>query len=138
MTRGEKFIFIWWQGEQTDLLRQQVSLIINVMISSMRPVWPEKSRQMSIKVAQKWLILTPLRKFPKNVGDLGKLMVAKGFEKFPKSKKSPDLVTLLVVWKTFLPLKDFLLLERQSPINCPIWSHWMRLIRQLIFLPWAF
>ena len=31
------------------------------------------------------------------LGDLGKLIVAKGFKKcFPKSKKSPDLVTLLV------------------------------------------
>ena len=29
-------------------------------------------------------ILTPLQKLPKNVGDLGKLIVAKGFEKFPK------------------------------------------------------
>ena len=29
-------------------------------------------------------ILTPLQKLHKNVGDLGKLIVAKGFEKFPK------------------------------------------------------
>ena len=28
--------------------------------------------------------LTPLQKLPKNVGDLGKLIVAKGFEKLPK------------------------------------------------------
>ena len=26
------------------------------------------------------MILTPLKKYPKNVGDLGKLIVAKGFE----------------------------------------------------------
>ena len=44
---------------------------------------------MSIKVAQndftrKIKILTPLQKLPKNVGDLGKLIVAKGFEKLPK------------------------------------------------------
>ena len=32
---------------------------------------------------QKWLILTPLQKLPKNVGDLGKLIVV-GFEKLPK------------------------------------------------------
>ena len=31
-----------------------------------------------------WYILTPLQEFPKNVGDLGKLIVAKGFEKLPK------------------------------------------------------
>ena len=29
-------------------------------------------------------ILTPLQKLPKNVGDLGKLIVATGFEKLPK------------------------------------------------------
>ena len=29
-------------------------------------------------------ILTPLQKLPKNVRELGKLIVAKGFEKLPK------------------------------------------------------
>ena len=29
-------------------------------------------------------ILTPLQKLPKNVEDLGKFIVAKGFEKLPK------------------------------------------------------
>ena len=29
------------------------------------------------------MILTPLQKLPKNVGDLGKLFVAKGFKKLP-------------------------------------------------------
>ena len=38
-----------------------------------------KNRQMSTKVAQKWKILKPLQKMPKNWGDLGKLIVAKGF-----------------------------------------------------------
>ena len=33
---------------------------------------------------EKWKILTPLQKLHKNVGDLGKLIVAKGFEKLPK------------------------------------------------------
>ena len=33
---------------------------------------------------QKLKILTPLQKLPKNVGDLGKLIVAKGFEKLLK------------------------------------------------------
>ena len=33
---------------------------------------------------EKFNILTPLQKLPKNVGDLGKLIVAKGFEKLPK------------------------------------------------------
>ena len=48
---------------------------------------------MSIKVAQKWIsleklkILTPLQNLPKNVGDLGQLIVAKGFKKLPKVQK---------------------------------------------------
>ena len=57
------------------------------------PVWPEKNRQMSTKIAQKWLesleklkILTPSQKLPKAVRDLGKLIVAKGFKKLPKVK----------------------------------------------------
>ena len=33
------------------------------------------------------MILAPLQKLPKNVGDLGKLIVAKGFKKFPKVQK---------------------------------------------------
>ena len=33
---------------------------------------------------EKFKILTPLQKLPKNVGDLGKIIVTKGFEKLPK------------------------------------------------------
>ena len=33
------------------------------------------------------MILAPLQKMPKNVGDLGKLIVAKGFKKLPKVQK---------------------------------------------------
>ena len=33
---------------------------------------------------EKWLILTPLQKLPNNVGELGKLIVAKGFKKLAK------------------------------------------------------
>ena len=33
---------------------------------------------------EKLKIWTPLQKLPKNVGDLGKLVVSKGFEKLPK------------------------------------------------------
>ena len=33
---------------------------------------------------EKWIILTSLQKLPNNVGDLDKLIVAKGFKKFPK------------------------------------------------------
>ena len=33
---------------------------------------------------EKWKILTLLQKLPKNVRDFGKLIVAKGFDKWPK------------------------------------------------------
>ena len=33
------------------------------------------------------MILAPLQKLPKNVEDLGKLVVAKGFKKLPKVQK---------------------------------------------------
>ena len=33
---------------------------------------------------EKWKISQPVQKLPKNVGDLGKIITAKGFEKFPK------------------------------------------------------
>ena len=33
---------------------------------------------------EKLKILTPFQKLPKNVGDLGKLIFAKGFKKLPK------------------------------------------------------
>ena len=33
---------------------------------------------------EKWTILTPLQNLPKNVGNLGKNIVATGFEKLPK------------------------------------------------------
>ena len=33
---------------------------------------------------EKWMILTPLQKFLKNVADLDKSIVAKGFKKLPK------------------------------------------------------
>ena len=33
---------------------------------------------------EKCMILAPLLKLPRNVGDLGKFIVAKGFKKLPK------------------------------------------------------
>ena len=33
---------------------------------------------------EKWYILTPLQNLPKNVEDLGKLIVARGFKNLPK------------------------------------------------------
>ena len=43
------------------------------------------------------MILTPLQKLPKNVGHLGKLIVAKGFKNLPKVQKLLNLVTLRVI-----------------------------------------
>ena len=37
---------------------------------------------------EKWYILTPLQKLPKNVRDLGKLIGAKDFKKLPKVQKN--------------------------------------------------
>ena len=36
---------------------------------------------------EKWMFLTPLQKLTKNVGDLGKIIVAKCFEWLPKVQK---------------------------------------------------
>ena len=33
---------------------------------------------------EKWMILPPLQKLPKNVRDLGKLIVVKGYKNLPK------------------------------------------------------
>ena len=69
-------------------------------IQQQSPVWPVKSRQMSIKAAPKWIalvkwrILTLLQKCLKCVGDLCKIIVAPGLEKLHKVLKSPNLVTL--------------------------------------------
>ena len=46
-------------------------------------------------ILQKFKILSPLQKLPKNVRDLGKSIAAKGFEKLPKVQISPNLVTLV-------------------------------------------
>ena len=43
---------------------------------------------------EKRMILTPLQKLTKNGEDWGKLIVAKGLKSCPKSKISPNLVTL--------------------------------------------
>ena len=54
------------------------------------PVWPEKKLPNVYKSCpemislKKLCILTPLRKLPKNMGDLGYLIVAKDFKNLPK------------------------------------------------------
>ena len=46
---------------------------------------------------EKWQILTPLHKLPKNVSDLAKIIFATGFE---SCNKSPNLVTLPLAHET--------------------------------------
>ena len=59
-------------------------------------IW--QNTELTFQICDYWASLTPLQKLPKNVGDLGKAIVAKDFEKLPKVKK-----------------------------NRPIWSHCLRL-----------
>ena len=52
-------------------------------------MWPEKSPNVywscpKMISQEKWKILTTLLKLPKNVGDLGTLLVDKGFKMLPK------------------------------------------------------
>ena len=60
-----------------------------VLNFSLGTVWPKKLPNVykscpKIISLEKLKILTSLQKLPKNVGYLGKLIVAKGFEKLPK------------------------------------------------------
>ena len=60
------------------------------------------------------MMLTPLRKLPKNVRDLGKLIVVKGIK---KSNKSPNLVTLVraqVLSSSFVILFDEAVREKEK------------------------
>ena len=57
----------------------------NVYKSCSKPISVEKLK-----------ILTPLQKLPKNVEDLGKLLLPKALKSCSKSYNSPNLVTLFV------------------------------------------
>ena len=67
--------------------------------------------------------MTPLQKLPKNVGDLGKLIVAQSFKKLPKVQKSPNLVTLTkhqIFTLIFNPEASYILFSPFQRIT--IWS----------------
>ena len=49
------------------------------------------------------MILAPLQKLPINVGNLGKIIVAIGFELLPKVQKSPNLGTLVSSTLVYCP-----------------------------------
>ena len=72
----------WQFGVIFDDWNQRQSLVnIRVTRKKSPNVYKSWPKMFSIK---KWMILTPLQKLPKNVGDLGKSIVAKGFIKLPK------------------------------------------------------
>ena len=59
------------------------------LLNWLSAVWPKKSPNVDkscqkMVSLEKWMILTPLQKLPKNVGDLDKLIIAKGFKKLPE------------------------------------------------------
>ena len=62
---------------------QQLTIVCTVQCDQKKSPKVYKSCLKMISL-EKWLILTPLQKLPKNVRDLGKLIVAKGFKKLPK------------------------------------------------------
>ena len=93
---------------------------------------------------EKWYILTPLQKLHKNVGGLGKFIVAKGLKSCSKSNKSPNQVTLLVTVKKMIWAKILLLsgLESfadffpfQSKENCVDEIQDIASFRKLVFPP---
>ena len=61
--------------------KNESQLTTSVTSKKSSNVYKSCPKKISLK---KLRILTPLQKLPKNVGDLGKLIVAKGFEKLPK------------------------------------------------------
>ena len=70
------------------------------------------------------MILTPLQKLPKNVGDLGKSIIVKGFKKLPKVQKSPDLATL----PTRQDVRKELLCVLINHVSCQIYSRLMDIL----------
>ena len=75
---GSRLKLFWrrWWGVYSKLL-------LTLSVTSKKSPKDNKSSQKMITL-EKWNILTHLQKLPKNVGDLGKLIVATGFEKLPK------------------------------------------------------
>ena len=61
--------------------KSQLLIIISVNSRTSLNVCKSCPKMISL---EKWKILTPLQKLPKFVGDLGKIIVATGFNKLPK------------------------------------------------------
>ena len=74
---------------EKSLETTSVGTFSKTLFPTFQPVWPEKNRQKSIKVAQKCFYLKMVdfdtfTKIVKNARDLGKLIVAKDFKNLPK------------------------------------------------------
>ena len=78
---------------------------------------------------EKWLILTPLQKLSKTVGDLSKLIDAKGFKKSPKVQKIAKsghtaryqlkaVMLIVLLEQRELDLKEFALKVKSDEHNC--------------------
>ena len=92
-------LLVWWNPNQSNrraairwyflLQNKEVSILWSEHHLT-TAVWPDKNRQMSIKVAQKWFHKKNewLRHLYKNCltirVDLGKIIAAKGFKNLPK------------------------------------------------------
>ena len=74
---------------------------------------------------EKLRTFTPLQKLPKNVVDMGKQIVATGFENFPKVQKSPNLVTLLSsnITKMMLTISEYTKSESITVSNDKKYAH---------------
>ena len=66
---------------QEALQKPDMNDTISVTSKKLPNVYKSCPKMISL---EKLKILTPLQKLPKNVGDSGKLIVAKSFEKLPK------------------------------------------------------
>ena len=53
---------------------------------------------------EKWMILTPLQKLPKNGEDWGNLIVAKGFKNLPKVQNIAQSGHTATYLPTYLPI----------------------------------
>ena len=95
------------QGKQNDIFGQSMlerkkTCKVITFISPKSPTsvfyWGlSVTRKKSPNVYKSCPKMISLKKWPKNVEDLGKLIVAKGFKSGQKSNKSPNLVTLIGV-----------------------------------------
>ena len=70
-----------WKFPDGIAFQQWASVVASVTRTKLPNVYKSCPKMISL---EKWLILTPLQKLPKNVVDLCKLIVAKGFKKLPK------------------------------------------------------